>query len=137
MDEALKNAVRRRARDICEYCHLPANGYPTPFEIEHVVPRQHGGRTVAGNLAFACLHCNRCKGPNLSGVDRAKSGMRLTPLFNPRRHKWSRHFQWRGPFLAGRTATGRVTVEVLGINDPVRVAVRQALMEEGRFSVDT
>ncbi len=31
----------------------------------------------------------------------------------PRRHKWSRHFVWRGVHLAGRTAIGRTTIMVL------------------------
>jgi len=26
-----------------------------PFEIDHVVPEQHGGKTVASNLALACF----------------------------------------------------------------------------------
>ncbi len=57
----------------------------------------------------------------------------LTPLFNPRRHKWARHFQWEGPYLAGRTAIGRVTAELLRINDPFRVEFREELMAEGLF----
>ncbi|MGC8642292.1 MAG: hypothetical protein ACP5XB_20715 [Isosphaeraceae bacterium] len=58
---------------------------------------------------------------------------RLMPLFNPRRHKWSRHFRWEGPYLVGRTAIGRVTVEMLKINDPFRVGFRDELMAEGLF----
>ncbi len=33
----------------------------------------------------------------------------------------------------GRTAIGRVTVDVLNINDPFRVALRAELIEEGLF----
>ncbi len=29
-----------------------------PFEIDHVVAEQHGGRTVASNLALACFADN-------------------------------------------------------------------------------
>jgi hypothetical protein len=57
----------------------------------------------------------------------------LTPLFDPRRHKWSRHFCWDGPQLRGRTAIGRVTIVVLHINDPFRVALREGLIEERKF----
>jgi len=131
MDERLQVAVRRRARNSCEYCHLAAGIYPTPFEIEPVIPWQHGGTTVLSNLAFACLHCNRHKGPNISGIDRSGGRSRLVPLFHPRRHKWHRHFRWDGPYLIGRTAIGRVTIDVLAINDPLRVAVRVSFMEEG------
>ena len=58
---------------------------------------------------------------------------KFTPLFNPRRHKWDRHFHWEGPYLIGRTAVGRVTIDVLDINDPLRVELRHELMEEGIF----
>ncbi len=104
------------------------------FEIEHIVARQHGGATVAGNLAWACFTCNKKKGPNLSGIDEVTG--RLMPLFHPRRHKWSRHFRWHGALLAGRTAIGRATVAVLGINQPIRVRLRQELIDEGVFPVE-
>jgi hypothetical protein len=131
MDERLERVVQRRAGHACEYCRLPAGIHPTPFEIEHIIPKQHGGPTILSNLAYACLHCNRHKGPNLSGVERRGSRSMLVPLFNPRRHKWARHFRWQGMYLVGRTAIGRVTIKVLAINDPLRVAVRAALIEEG------
>lgn len=57
----------------------------------------------------------------------------LVPLFNPRRHKWRRHFRWNGPRLVGLTLIGRVTVAVLGINFDYRVAFRQGLIDEGMF----
>jgi 5-methylcytosine-specific restriction endonuclease McrA len=96
MDEELIDAVRDRAGGVCEYCRLPSSLHPGPFEVEHVIARQHGGPTVPGNLAYACLHCNRHKGPNLAGIDRVTSRTRLIRLFNPRRHKWERHFRWAG-----------------------------------------
>ncbi len=101
------------------------------FEIEHIVARQHRGATVAGNLALACFSCNKKKGPNLSGIDSVTG--KPVPLFHPRRHKWSRHFRWRGALLAGRTAIGRATTDVLGINQPLRVRLRQELIDEGVF----
>ncbi len=133
MDESLIEAVLRRAGYACEYCLLPQSRHPGPYEIEHVIPKQHGGRTVLSNLAYSCLHCNRHKGPNLSGIDRVTSRTKLVRLFNPRRHKWERHFCWDGPLLVGRTSIGRVTVQVLAMNDPIRVALRQELIDEGLF----
>jgi len=137
MDERLEREVRQRAHEACEYCRLPAGVHPTPFEIEHVIPRQHGGRSLLNNFAYACLHCNRHKGPNISGLALVGSRRKMVPLFNPRRHKWERHFRWDGPSLVGRTPIGRVTIAVLAMNDPLRVAVRTALMEEGLFSTST
>lgn len=131
MDEALAAQVRQRAGHTCEYCRLPEALYAGPFEIEHVIAKQHGGLTSLGNLANACLRCNKKKGPNLSGIDSQTSRTRLVRVFNPRRHKWSAHFRWTGAILVGRTAIGRVTVQLLAMNDPLRVALRQSLMDEG------
>ncbi len=130
LDPALAELVRRRAAHRCEYCRLPQVFSSTRFQIDHIIAEQHGGRTVAANLALACLADNH-KGPNLAGVD-PRTGEKVW-LFNPRRHRWSRHFRWQGPILAGRTPIGRATVAVLGINLPVRVAQRAALMAEGVF----
>jgi hypothetical protein len=137
MDELAKT-VRERAGHVCEYCLLPEQDHPgeffvaaIAFEIEHIIPRQHRGRTVLRNLAFSCLRCNKSKGPNLAGLD-PHSG-KLTPLFHPRRHKWAYHFRLDGPYIVGRTPIGRVTVYVLNMNHPLRVELRRQLIEEGKF----
>lgn len=101
------------------------------FQIDHVIAVSHGGPTRAANLALACFNCNSYKGPNLSGVDGKTK--RIVALFNPRRHKWARHFRWVGPILVGRTPVGRATVATLRINLDHRVAHRQALIDEGVF----
>jgi hypothetical protein len=131
MEEALANLVRERAGHCCEYCLLPATYSSARFEIDHIIAEQHGGITVAGNLALACFADNHHKGPNLAGVD--PKTRRKTWLFNPRRMKWQRHFRWHGPILIGKTAIGRTTVATLAINLPLRVAQRAALIAEGVF----
>src|SRR5690242_5129762 len=121
--DGLLTEVRERAAGRCEYCRVPQAYYPTvPFPIDHVIARQHGGPTALNNLAVSCLHCNSHKGPNIAGLD--PKTRKLTPLFNPRRYKWSRHFRWSGPYLIGRTAVGRTTVEVLAMNHPDVIEVR-------------
>ena len=131
MDAALRSAVRRRARWRCDYCQLPeAHAPATPFQIEHIVARQHRGLTVLANLALAC-HGGKYKGTNLTGFDPKTN--RLTPLFHPRRHKWQFHFRWDGPFLIGRTPIGRATVAVLGMNLRHRIALRTQLIAIRRF----
>ena len=131
MERALEDLVWQRAGRCCEYCHMSQDHDDTPFEIDHIIARKHGGPTVAGNLALSCFFCNSFKGSDLSGL--TPGTRKLSPLFNPRRHKWSRHFRWDGPQLVGRTAIGRVTVAVLRINDPFRVELRAGLIEEGLF----
>jgi hypothetical protein len=131
VNRALVRLVRDRARVCCEYCCLPEEYSSLSFEVDHIIAEQHGGRTVAGNLAWACFPDNHHKGPNLGGID-PKTGRRVW-LFNPRRQKWDRHFRWEGPVMVGRTAVGRATIAVLQINAPYRIAQRAALIDEGVF----
>jgi hypothetical protein len=125
--------VRERARDRCEYCHLPATVYPLPFHVDHIVARQHGGQTVLENLALACLHCNRHKGPNIAGTDPTTAA--TVRLFHPRADAWNDHFEWTGAMLVGRTAIGRVTIQVLAINQSDFLAVRRTLVQERAFTL--
>lgn len=131
MDHALLREVWRRAGAACEYCRLPQTADVLPFQIDHIIAQQHGGRTESENLALSCLFCNKHKGPNIAGID-PQTG-RLVRLFHPRRDKWKRHFPWDGPWLIGRTATGRATIAVLAINDPVNLKLRGALIDNGEF----
>ena len=131
MDADLVRLVWQRAAGRCEYCHLPQAASGVPFEIEHIIARKHRGRTVAGNTAASGIYCNGYKGPNIAGLDPLTG--KLTRLFHPRRHKWDHHFRYEGGILIGRTAIGRTTIEVLRINQPNLVALRETLMEDGEF----
>lgn len=129
MDARLRQLVWKRARNRCEYCRFPARHSLLPFQIDHVIPENHGGATVTENLALSCERCNSHKGPNVAGV----LADRLVRLFHPRRDRWSQHFEWDGPYLVGKTGIGQVTIEVLAINLPYRVALREILLEEERY----
>ncbi|MHB1426207.1 MAG: HNH endonuclease [Gemmataceae bacterium] len=131
MDKALVQQIRERAHRCCEYCQLPQDYSNVAFEIDHVIAQKHGGATVAGNLALSCFRCNSFKGTDLASLDPLTR--KLTPLFNPRRHKWGRHFRWDGRILEGRTPIGRVTIALLNINEPFRVTLRADLIEAGVF----
>ncbi len=129
MDAALRQLVRRRAGDRCEYCHLPQEFSELHFHVEHIIPRQHGGTDAPGNLALACPNCNLVKGPNLTAVE--PGTRRVLRLFHPRRDKWIRHFGYSGAQIVGRTSIGRTTVSLLRMNDPERLRVRALLFELG------
>lgn len=43
--------------------------------------------------------------------------------------------EWDGAALRAKTAIGRATIEVLAINAPDAIAVREALIEEGVFPI--
>jgi 5-methylcytosine-specific restriction endonuclease McrA len=96
--------VWERAEGRCEYCHLPSAFHPAPFQIDHIIARQHSGETNLENLALACIYCNRFKGPTWPGLI-------LTPekLFDCFIHDataGAEHFVWDGPELRGRTQIG-------------------------------
>jgi len=131
MDESLIRLVWQRAESHCEYCRMPQSYFPIPFQIDHIIARKHKGPTTPGNLALSCFHCNSHKGPNLAGIDPVTR--HLTPLFHPRRHKWSRHFLWRGGYLMGKTAIGRTTIDVLEMNGAFLLELRLELLAEGIF----
>ena len=97
--------------------------------MDHIIARQHAGKTEIENLALACIHCNRFKGPNVAGLDPETAV--IIRLFNPRRDRWAEHFTWDGPELKPLTQIGRVTIAVLLMNGPEAVAVRRALQDEG------
>lgn len=131
MDAALVNEVRGRAARRCEYCLLPADCSEAPFQIDHIIARKHHGTDDTSNLALACYYCNNYKGPNIAGID-PLSG-RLVRLFHPRLDDWKSHFQWAESTLVGRTPVGRTTIDVLWINHPVMIEIRQWLISERRL----
>lgn len=132
MKQALRELVWRRAQAKCEYCQMPQQFIEDlKHQVDHVVAQQHGGPTVAENLALSCYSCNKRKGPNISSIDPATR--RTVDLFNPRANDWQEHFRWDGANLRGLTAIGRATIELLKINAYDRVDLRRSLMEEGVF----
>jgi 5-methylcytosine-specific restriction endonuclease McrA len=125
MDTKTRAAVRERAAECCEYCQRRQIDSPlVPLQVEHIVPRKHGGGDTLDNLGLACAECNLHKASNLTGID--PDTRKITPLFDPRRQAWADHFSWQGLRIIGRTAVGRTTVRVLELNSPARLRVRLA-----------
>ena len=87
-----RQTVRQRAQGRCEYCLSPQKFSNAPFAVEHINPVVQGGRTVLENLAYACLGCNGHKADKVNALD-PETGA-VTPLFHPRRQRWSAHFAW-------------------------------------------
>ena len=94
------------------------------LQIEHILPRKHGGSDDLANLALACIDSNLHKGANLTGIN-PETG-RVIELFNPRSQRWSEHFAWTECPVVGLTAAGRTTIRVLDINAEDRIRVRLA-----------
>lgn len=126
----LRARVVRRAKDRCEYCQLEQARQEATFHVDHIVPFSAGGPTKADNLALPCVSCSLRKGTRELVVD-PDSGQRVR-LFHPRKDSWSDHFEWRGPGLVGRTATGRATLAALQLNRELIVAIREEEIVQGR-----
>ena len=127
-----RRIATRRAQGCCEYCYSQAAFSPSPFEIEHIMPKALGGANTVDNLAFACSGCNMSKGVRIEGTD-AVTGL-IFPLYHPRRDRWSAHFAWHnsGLEIIGVSPTGRVTVKLLKLNRPNVVNLRQILVVFGK-----
>ena len=130
MSPELRQRVRERAGGRCEYSHLPDKlELAGPFQVEHVIARQHRGTDVLSNLAWACSRCNRHKGTNLSGVD--PDSDEVVSLFNPRRERWPEHFEVVGAIIRGRSPAGCTTAWLLQMNAERRVELRAELISQG------
>jgi hypothetical protein len=130
MKESVRRRVAQRAQGRCEYCQIHEDDDEHfSFHVEHVIAQQHHQDDRTSNLCYSRRECNFSKGTNLAGF----IGGRIIPLFNPRRQLWRKHFRWVGPRLVGRTQIGKVTINVLRINDAQRIKTRESLIAEGRF----
>lgn len=127
----LRLAVTDRAHGKCEYCLIHQDDVPFSHQIDHILPLKHQGATESDNLALACLECNRYKGSDIATID--PDTHEITPLFNPRRHRWAEHFSHHGVQIVGLTPVGRATIILLRLNDPIRLTQRQALITVGRY----
>ncbi len=101
----------------------------TRSHVDHVISQEHDGPTDEHNLAFCCPFCNRGKGSDIGG----HVGGTLVRLFNPLIDRWAGHFSLEVERVVARSEIGEVTVRVLGLNDPHRLALRKELIKAGRF----
>jgi hypothetical protein len=127
---ALRHQVWARAAGACEYCRIREDEVMSPHEPDHVIAEQHGGATTLENLALACVHCNRFKGPNVASVD-PLTGV-VVRLFHPRQDRWAHHFAFAGPRIEPATPGGRATAALLRLNAEAQLRLRAALIGGGR-----
>ena len=132
MPAPVQREVRRRARQLCEYCHTAEQWQYVPFTVDHVIPLNRGGSNTLDNLALACKHCNRRKSDHQIATDPV-SGQPV-PLFHPRTQAWDEHFAWSGDCLSlvGLTPQGRATVSALELNRERVIRLRSADYSIGR-----
>jgi len=115
----------------CAYCQTTQANSGQPMVLDHVIPTAQGGQTTFENLCFACRRCNEFKGARTELEDPLTGEM--TPLFHPRQQVWHEHFTWSnsGTQLVAHTATGRVTIVALNMNNEVIVNARRRWVSVG------
>jgi hypothetical protein len=103
------------------------------FEVDHIVPRSHGGSNSEDNLALSCPVCNLFKSDFETGIDDA--GSNREALFHPRTDTWSDHFALttQTAEIVGVTAKGRATVRRLRLNGSHQVNARLRWIKLGLF----
>ena len=127
----LRSAIWIRAANCCEYCLTHADDSYYPHEIDHILPKKHGGSSNYDNLALSCFFCNRYKGSDIGSIDPLLK--KFTKFFNPRSQKWDDHFSLEGNKIIGISPPGRVTTLILRLNHQRRLTERQFLMKIGRY----
>ena len=131
LDPDLRKQVARRAAFRCEYCLLHEEDSFSPHQVDHIISRKHGGRSVLDNLAYCCIRCNAWKGTDLGSLH-ASTG-KLVPFFHPRRQQWSEHFRLVGATIEPLTPEGAVTARILRLNLDKRIVERKLLRALGRY----
>jgi hypothetical protein len=131
VSDACRQRVAAAAGYRCGYCRISQNLLSIALTIEHILPLKLGGTDDEYNLWLSCVTCNGFKRAQHRVRD-PQTG-RLVVLFNPRRQKWPRHFQWTdgGLRIRGRTAVGRATVVALKLNDDIHVTARRFWIDAG------
>ena len=127
----IKQQVRLRAKNCCEYCYSQEKFATHSFSVEHIKPLSRGGNNNLDNLALSCQGCNNHKYNKTEGKDTVSGA--IISLYNPRHQNWQEHFNWNQDYtlIIGLTPTGRTTVEILRLNREGLVNLRRILYTMG------
>lgn len=126
-----RERVRRRARNLCEYCRSQTNLTGHDFTVDHIEPEAKGGTSHLDNLCLCCFWCNTLKKSQTHFSD--PRTLARVPIFNPRLDAWNEHFRWSptATLIIGRTAVGRATVAALRLNRRTLVRARRIWARHG------
>jgi 5-methylcytosine-specific restriction endonuclease McrA len=69
ISQSLRDQVRQRAKQRCEYCQSAEWLTGLRHELDHILPRYLGGPTTAENLCLACSNCNSHKHAHIQAAD--------------------------------------------------------------------
>jgi hypothetical protein len=131
ISDAVKQRVRQRAGNRCEYCKSHQDYLMGWLQVDHFWPVSKGGSNSEDNLCLACELCNQYKWNQTEAIDPDTN--EICMLFNPRSQLWEEHFIWSrdGVTISGLTACGRATIVALKLNNPLALKVRGHWVDAG------
>ena len=126
-----RRQIAEEAKYRCGYCQTQEVVSGIPLTVEHITPKAKGGSDDNANLWLSCRLCNEKKGTLIEAMNPETGD--LVSLFNPRTQMWADHFTWSedGIRIIPKTAVGRMTIDVLSLNDELRVRARAIWVKAG------
>jgi hypothetical protein len=126
-----RRQIAEEAKYRCGYCQTQEVVSGIPLTVEHITPKAKGGSDDNANLWLSCRLCNEKKGTLIEAMNPETGG--LVSLFNPRTQMWADHFTWSedGIRIIPKTIVGRMTIDVLSLNDELGVRARAIWVKAG------
>lgn len=127
----LRVFIRERDHYRCAYCLTAEENCGLKMHIDHIIPEVAGGQSTAENVCLVCFSCNVHKGAKQTARDPLTQ--QDVPLFHPVEQTWHDHFTWDESHtrIIGLTPSGRATIIVLQMNNPIVVQARARWVSAG------
>lgn len=131
-----RRQIAEEAKYRCGYCQTQEVVSGIPLTVEHITPKAKGGSDDSANLWLSCRLCNEKKGTLIEAMNPETGD--LVSLFNPRTQMWADHFTWSedGIRIIPKTIVGRMTIDVLSLNDELGVRARAIWVKAGYHPPD-
>jgi hypothetical protein len=129
--QSTRKLIVSRAHLLCEYCLLHESQSYIGFELDHIISIKHGGDNELDNLAYACMYCNQNKGTDIGTMLLPSDAFQR--FYNPRKDKWSDHFEFSNTLILPKTNIGEGTIKILQLNNVDRLVERQIWLDAGMF----
>ena len=106
----VQNALLETSHKKCAYCEVRLNEKSIYLEVEHFKDKHSYPDNVIEweNLLPSCKHCNGSKGTH---------DVVAEPIINPFTTDPKTHLSFKNYRVKGKTAIGKLTVDVLNLND--------------------
>jgi hypothetical protein len=130
VSQALRESIRALYDFRCGYCGVAEIESGGPLEIDHFLPRSHGGKDTLDNLVYACPICNRFKGDYWPVPEASPDLM----LLHPKQDDLSAHIgSLSNGRLIGLTKRGWFHIQRLRLNRAQLIELRLQRAEGQRL----